>query len=100
MTIFIDRGRRAIAGLGVAARKNRAWAGRWPVWAASLCALAGCMSTQPTTRPSSAYQRAEDALRDPFGYSPQIKKSDVSGGGIGEFDREGFGKDIKDVIDP
>lgn len=71
-----------------------------PTVLVAVCLLCGCASEQPTTRPSSTYDRAEDALRNPFGYSPGMKKPDISGGGIGDFDREGFEKDLKDAINP
>ena len=69
-------------------------------------ALPGCQnggggaSTQPTTRPASAYDRQEAAMKDPFGYSPNPGKTDISGGGLSEFDKDGFRKDMKNVFDP
>ena len=63
-------------------------------------ALAGCAETsKPTTRPSSMQDRQDQAMKDPFGYSPGVR-TDVSGGGFGEFDKDAFQKDVKNVLDP
>ena len=65
--------------------------------------LAGCQNSTksgPTTRPASAYERQEAAMKDPFGYSPNPDRTDISGGGLTEFDKDGFGKDLKNVLDP
>ena len=76
------------------------------LYSAFCIALPGCQgsgggaSTQPTTRPASAYDRQEAAMRDPFGYSPNPGKADISGGGLSEFDKDGFRKDMKNVFDP
>jgi hypothetical protein len=63
----------------------------------------GCAApptAQPTTRPASMHDRQERAMRDPFGYSPDMGKTDISGGGLTEFDRDAMGKDLKNVFDP
>ena len=66
--------------------------------------LAGCQhntaTTQPTTRPSSARDRQDEAMKDPFGYSANPENTDISGGGLTDFDRGGFKKDLKNVLDP
>ena len=64
--------------------------------------VCGCMqkSTGPTTRPDSVHERQEQAMRDPFGYKTDTGKADISGGGLTEFDREGFNRDLKNVLDP
>ncbi len=65
--------------------------------------LAGCAShptTQPTTRPLSTRERQDQAIRDPFAYSPDAGKTDISGGGLTEFDRDGLRKDLKNALDP
>ena len=54
----------------------------------------------PTTQPAGIYDRSEEALKDPFGYSPNIGKSDISGGGIGELDEDAMRKDLDHVLDP
>ena len=62
--------------------------------------LSGCSSDKhPTTRPASASDRQDAALRDPFGYSPGID-NDISGGGVSEFDRKAMRKDIDHVLNP
>ena len=61
----------------------------------------GCASDKkkPTTRPSSMSQRQDAALRDPFGYKPDMSR-DVSGGDIGHLDRDGLKKDLNNVFNP
>lgn len=79
-----------------------------PSWMISLSVvpsafilLMGCAEQKgPTTRPESTYERQDRAMRDPFGYSTETGKADISGGGIGDFDREGFNRDLKNVFDP
>ncbi len=72
---------------------------------ASLCAMAafpGCASQPddtPSTQPSSAYDRSQAALNDPFHYSPG-ENPNISGGGIADFDREGMRKDLDHVLNP
>jgi hypothetical protein len=63
---------------------------------------AGCSSSkQATTRPASAYDRQQAAMRDPFGYNPNVEKaSDISGGDINHLDRNAMKKDINDVLNP
>ncbi len=69
--------------------------------AAVVLPLAGCGSSdrQPTTRPASAYQRQEEALKDPFGYSP-MDKPNISGGGLSEYDKKAMKRDIDHVLNP
>lgn len=55
---------------------------------------------EPATRPSSLADRSQKALKDPFGYSPEFEKSDVSGGGMMEFDQDGFNRDMDNVLNP
>ena len=61
----------------------------------------GCASEKkpPTTQPSSMSQRQDAALRDPFGYKPDMNR-DVSGGDIGHLDRDGLKKDLNNVFNP
>ena len=71
--------------------------------ALSVAFLAGCSKqgeTGATTRPSTLRERQDKALKDPFGYSPDVDRTDISGGGLTGFDRDGFGKDMKNVLDP
>jgi hypothetical protein len=63
--------------------------------------IVGCSSSHPTTRPSSAYDRQQAAMHDPFGYNPNVdKNSDISGGDIKTLDRKAMRKDIDDVLNP
>jgi len=52
--------------------------------------------------PVTMSERQDAAMKDPFGYSPWKKdeRSRVSGGGIGEYDKEGMKHDMKSVFDP
>ena len=59
-------------------------------------ALCGCGDS----RRHSSDQRSEKALRDPFNYSPQFEKTDETGGGLLEYDRDGMRKDLRNVFDP
>ena len=67
-------------------------------------AFSGCQqnaaTTQPTTKPSTARDRQDQAMKDPFGYSANPENADISGGGLTDFDRGGFKKDLKNVLDP
>ncbi len=65
-----------------------------------LLLILGCTDTAPTTRPDGTYERSQQALRDPFGYSPDIEKTDISGGGISEYDKDAMRKDMQNVLDP
>jgi hypothetical protein len=66
--------------------------------------LLGCADTnrQPSTQPVTVRDRQEHALRDPFGYGPttEDKGHDISGGGLTDFDREGFRRDVDRVLNP
>lgn len=53
-----------------------------------------------TSRPNTLRERQDKALKDPFGYSPDVDRTDISGGGLTGFDRDGIGKDMKNVFDP
>lgn len=65
--------------------------------------LVGCSKQrepEATSRPSTLRERQDKAIKDPFGYSPDVDRTDISGGGLTGFDRDGFGKDMKSVFDP
>lgn len=63
--------------------------------------LIGCASDKkPSTRPASVSERSDAALRDPFGYSPEMGKADISGGKVNEFDKDGMKRDIDHVLNP
>jgi hypothetical protein len=68
-----------------------------------LWLVAGCSwdsQKQPATRPSGVAERQDAALRDPFGYSPNMDQRDVSGGSLGNYDRAGMKRDIDHVLNP
>jgi len=65
----------------------------------SAVCLAGC-ADKPTTRPMTARERQDAALKDPFGYSPDKDNADVSGGDTRHFDKDGFKKDVDHVFNP
>jgi hypothetical protein len=49
----------------------------------------------------TAYERSENALKDPFGYSPDVgKPDDITAGSGAQFDRKAFDKDANDVLNP
>lgn len=85
-------------------RARRPWLPfRFLLSALCICVFAGCAKKGdpgPTSRPSTLRDRQDRALKDPFGYSPEVDRTDISGGGLSGFDREGFGKDMKNVLDP
>jgi len=63
----------------------------------------GCASDngkQPTTQPTSMRDRQDAALRDPFSYKAGIEDQDISGGDIGNFDRDAMKRDIDHVFNP
>lgn len=63
---------------------------------------AGCSSDKhaSSTQPADTWTRQDSALKDPFGYSPNMKDDDVSGGDLGHFDRDAMNKDIDHVLNP
>lgn len=62
--------------------------------------ILGCADTKgPSTRPTSLRERQDAALRDPFSYDPDMPRTG-KGGGLGEFDKEGFNQDLKRVFNP
>ena len=68
-----------------------------------LALASGCASdsaSKSTTRPSSTRARQDKAMKDPFNYSPDTESTDISGGGLTDFDRQGFNRDMKNVLDP
>jgi hypothetical protein len=62
----------------------------------------GCTSSHPTTQPTTASQRQDAAMRDPFGYKPDMSDSNtISGDGdVGHYDRKAMRKDLNDVFNP
>jgi hypothetical protein len=66
--------------------------------------LSGCSTDNkkhpPATQPTGVRERQEAALKDPFGYSPNMERTDVSGGSISNYNRAEMRKDVNDVLNP
>ena len=58
--------------------------------------LAGCEHANQ----SSTIDRQEKTLKDPFGYSPDMKNSDMTVSGHGELDKQALKRDVDHVINP
>ncbi len=70
---------------------------RWLILIA-LVVAAGCADEKgPTAR-----ERMDAALNDPFNYSPfkDHKNDDISGGGLMEFQKDAFKRDVNSVFSP
>jgi hypothetical protein len=61
----------------------------------SICLLAGCSSSAPTTQPESISQRQDRALADPMNY--QVPPTP---GPSGENGNHNLKSDLNDVINP
>ena len=84
-----------------AGRDGRARVRRLQVSSACFLLPAAFFSTScSSSKTESADQKSEKTLRDPFSYSPDIEKTDVSGGGWLDYDKEGMRKDLRNVLDP
>jgi len=71
---------------------------RCPLVVLGVICLVGCSNRGPTTQPSTISERQEQALRDPFGYNPDFKKTDMSVSG--QNDPDGLKRDLHDVFNP
>ncbi|HEY8751009.1 MAG TPA: hypothetical protein VIM11_23695 [Tepidisphaeraceae bacterium] len=81
---------RVISSIIVAPRRGGAGA------MALVFVLCGCgSSNQPT-----AVDRQDKALKDPFGYSPDLKNSDMSVSGHGDTTHQELKRDFDHVINP
>ena len=68
---------------------------------ASLLTLSACAKKPATAdRPPTAQERQDRAMKDPFGYKPDWKGTNVSSGGVAELDKDGLKKDLGHVIMP
>ena len=65
--------------------------------AAMLLGAGGCASSEKESE-----SMADQALNDPFNYKPTGRDDwpDVSGGGIHQFDKKGFKRDLNNVLNP
>jgi hypothetical protein len=58
--------------------------------------LVGCENP-----PSTMRQRQDNALRDPMNYSPRnADQTDISGGGVLDFKKDAFKRDVNSVFNP
>lgn len=76
----------------------------------SITLLAGCASDEASSTDVKANQ--DRALKDPFSYGPsasdmmnpnaddQLDRTNISGGGIGEYDGKGMKKDLDSLFGP
>lgn len=71
-------------------------------WMIILVALAvvsgGC---EPSAESAGMRKRQDRALKDPFNYSPyDDDRTDISGGGLTDFKKDDFKKDVNSVLSP
>ena len=59
---------------------------------------AGCATTDSTAEQTDWSDSQQRALDDPMNYRPQMNRSDISGGKLHEFDREGFKRDMDTLL--
>ncbi len=66
-----------------------------------LVSVVGCTdSSSATTKPTSLRERQDAALKDPYGYKPEVENRDVSGGGLFDFNKDAMKKDMDHVFNP
>ena len=68
-----------------------------------LLLVSGCTHNSGGDQPETFNQKQEDAVRDPMNYKPDnenTKPYDISGGGINNFDKNAFKKDLDNVFSP
>ena len=65
--------------------------------AVSLIVIGGCSENSAN---DSMHNRQDAAMRDPYRYSPDMSQTDITGGGIGNFDQKSFNRDLNDFINP
>lgn len=64
-----------------------------------LPGLAACTETED--KPSGLRARQDAALKDPWKYSPYDEDpTDISGGGLMEFNKRAFKRDLDSVFNP
>ena len=83
-------------------RYSRRWLLRQAILAALLpgacCIMAACTTNTST---ETATSRPGDGLEnDPLGYNPHIEELNISGGGLGNYDKNAMKKDLDDVFNP
>lgn len=70
---------------------------KWTLMLLMAVVGGGCAGTDE--KPSNMRARQDEALRDPFNYSPD-DRSDISGGGAADFKSDAFMKDINSAFNP
>ena len=72
----------------------------WVLAVVLLAMVAGGCQEQEKTGPSMR-QKQDAALADPWNYSPHdADRTDISGGGLGEFKKDAFKRDMDSVFNP
>jgi hypothetical protein len=66
----------------------------------SLFAVGCAETSKPTTQPSTVRERQDAALQDPFGYGGSTEKIDITGGGLTDFNKNSFKRDVDSVMNP
>jgi hypothetical protein len=60
--------------------------------------IAGC-AAEPSSDDETGWNTSQQrALDDPMNYGPKFNRSNVSGGELHEFDREGFKRDMDSLL--
>jgi len=75
---------------------------RFASLAPAVCALflaSQLTACAPGNQPTAA-DRQNKAINDPFGYSPDLKKSDMTVSGHTDFDKQELKRDVDHVINP
>jgi hypothetical protein len=63
--------------------------------------IPGCATNSPpSTQPSSAYDTQEQAMKDPMNYSPDMSRTDITGGGTADYRKDSIKKDWDDFWNP
>ena len=77
-----------------------------PITLAACCAalsltLSACAKQGASAgRPETARERQDRAMKDPFGYKPDWRDTNISSGGVADLDGDGLKKDLGHVIMP
>ena len=68
---------------------------------ALLLTLSACAKKPaPPGRQPTAQERQDRAMKDPFGYKPDWRDTNISSGGVADLDKDGLKKDLGHVIMP
>jgi hypothetical protein len=65
---------------------------------AALC-LTGCQETTASTQQTLS-DKENQALKDPMDYNVGWTDPDISGGGLSDFHKDTFNKNLNDVLNP